>query len=532
MARAVARQVMSFVSRDMRADDLAAVVSIETVSFDSPWTSEMFADELVQRLSWTAVSVGSGGEVVGFLIGRRYPDVWHLMDLAVLPAHRRLGVGGDLLGRFLGAADAARMTVILEVRQRNAEAIALYEGRGFVAVGQRRGYYADTHEDALVMARRAGDGGSARGPVVGSPGSCAGVRAEAGQSADCFRRGPLSGPLLAIETSCDDSAAAVLTPDGEMLASVVHSQDAIHERYGGVVPEVASRAHVERMTAVVREALRQAGCTVHDLGGVAATVGPGLIGALLVGVQTAKTIAWSRRLPFFPVNHIHGHLAAVWLSDRQAPFPMVTLVASGGHTALIGVDDCRTFRLLGQTLDDAAGEAFDKGARLLGLGYPGGKQLDELAEKGDPTAFSFPIGLKRSARPDFSFSGVKTALYYLLREMSADERAGNAADVAASYREAIVMALVGKALKAAEREGVRTLAVAGGVAANSLLRRRLMEAGRAAGLYVVVPPFGYCTDNAAMIGAAAFGGPVLPYPEYLDVDASASLALGRWSTRT
>ncbi len=209
---------------------------------------------------------------------------------------------------------------------------------------------------------------------------------------------------------------------------------------------------------------------------------------------------------------------------------MVTLVASGGHTALIRVDDRRTFRLLGQTLDDAAGEAFDKGARLLGLGYPGGKELDELAEKGDPTAFSFPIGLKRSVRPDFSFSGVKTALYYLLRGMSADERAGNAADVAASYREAIVTALVGKALQAAEREGVRTLAVAGGVAANSLLRRRLVEAGRSAGLHVVVPPFAYCTDNAAMIGAAALGGPMLAYPDYLDVDASASLALGRWST--
>ncbi len=171
MAPAAARPVMSFASRDMRADDLAAVVSIEAVSFDSPWTSEMFADELVQELSWTAVSVDSGGEVVGFLIGRRYPDVWHLMDLAVSPAHRRLGVGGDLLGRFLGAADAARMTVILEVRQGNAEAMALYEGRGFVTIGQRRGYYTDTHEDALVMARKAGDGGSARGPAAGGAGA-------------------------------------------------------------------------------------------------------------------------------------------------------------------------------------------------------------------------------------------------------------------------------------------------------------------------------------------------------------------------
>jgi N6-L-threonylcarbamoyladenine synthase len=286
------------------------------------------------------------------------------------------------------------------------------------------------------------------------------------------------------------------------------------------------------MTAVVSEALRQAGCGVADLGGVAATVGPGLIGALLVGVQTAKAVAWSRRLPFLPVNHIHGHLAAAWLADPNAPFPMVTLVASGGHTALIRVDDRATFRLLGQTLDDAAGEAFDKGARLLGLGYPGGKELDELAEGGDADAFSFPIGMRRSPRPDFSFSGVKTSLYYLLRGMSPEDRAGNAADVAASYRRAIVEALVGKAVRAAAQQEVRTLAVAGGVAANSLLRRRLMEAGEAAGLYVVVPPFAYCTDNAAMIGAAALGGPQIEYPHYLGIDASASLSLGQWMPAT
>ena len=514
------------VSRDMGVDDLATVASIEAVSFDRPWTQEMFRDELGQGLSWSEVAVEPGGTVVGFLIGRRHPDAWHLMDLAVSPAHRRRGVAGGLLRRFLEAADAAPTAVILEVRQGNVEAVTLYEGLGFIPIGNRRGYYTDTHEDALVMARAPGHSG--RGDQ--DTGACASACGKPDQAPTTPGHDRLSGPLLAIESSCDDTAAALLTPVGEVLASVVHSQDAIHERYGGVVPEVASRAHVERMTAVVREALRQADCTVHDLGGVAVTVGPGLIGALLVGVQTAKTIAWSRRLPFFPVNHIHGHLAAVWLSDPQVPFPMVTLVASGGHTALILVEDCRTFRLLGQTLDDAAGEAFDKGARLLGLGYPGGKELDELAERGDSSAFSLPIGMKRSGRPDFSFSGVKTALYYLLRGMSAGERADNAADVAASYREAIVAALVGKALQAAEREGVRTLAVAGGVAANALLRRRLREAGLSAGLHVVVPPLAYCTDNAAMIGAAALGGPVLAYPHYLDIDASASLALGRWST--
>ncbi len=334
--------------------------------------------------------------------------------------------------------------------------------------------------------------------------------------------------ILAIESSCDDTAAAVLTNDGSILSSVSHSQDAIHERYGGVVPEVASRAHVERMSAVVTEALRQAECGVGDLEAVAVTVGPGLIGALLVGVQTAKAIAWSRRLPLLPVNHLHGHLAAAWLSDPRAPFPMVSLIASGGHTMLVKVEGPASFRVLGQTLDDAAGEAFDKGARLLGLGYPGGRELDALAERGDSHRYAFPIGLKGSSRLDFSFSGVKTALFYLLREMGAEQRAECAADVAASYREAIVTALVDKTLATAGRERAKTVAVTGGVAANSLLRRRLVEKGEKAGLHVVVPALAYCTDNAAMIGMAALGGPRLAYPLYMTVDASASLPLGTW----
>ena len=498
------------IMRNMRAADVPAVVAIEQASFAIPWTQQMIRDELAQALGWSVAAVceeaHSEGEVlIGYLLGRRYPDVWHLMDVAVANDHRRQGMGTRLVGSFVAAAEASAKGVLLEVRRTNAPAVALYEAQGFTTIGVRSRYYADTGEDALVMAREFGGGTGA-----------------------AARHRKSSKPLLAIESSCDDSAAAVLTPQGEVLSSVTHSQDAIHERYGGVVPEVASRAHVERMTAVVREALRQAGCDVKDLGGVAATVGPGLIGALLVGVQTAKAIAWSSRLPFFPVNHLHGHLAAAWLADPGVPLPMVTLVASGGHTLLIRVDDRTSFTLLGQTLDDAAGEAFDKGARLLGLGYPGGRELDELAESGDADAFSFPVGLRRSAQPDFSFSGVKTALYYLLRGMTPDERSARAADVAASYRRAIVEALVSKTVQAAEDQGAEALAVTGGVAANSLLRRRLAEAGSKAGFHVVVPSLAYCTDNAAMIGAAALSGPRLDYPRYLRVDASASLSLGQW----
>lgn len=493
---------MAWTIREMSARDIAEVKAIEEQSFPDPWTANMFREELPQELSCSMVAVEAGIGVVGYLVGRKYPDEWHLLNLAVASNCRRQGIGSSLLAQFIAAADVAEKAVLLEVRPGNTEAISLYAAHGFSPLGIRPCYYPSTGENALVMERHAR------------------VRDDQPEL--------LSGPLLAIESSCDDSAAAVLTSTGEVLATVVHSQDTIHERYGGVVPEVASRAHVERLSAVVREALRMANADVKDLGAVAATVGPGLIGALLVGVQTAKTIACSRRIPFVPVNHVHGHLASVWLADACVPFPMVTLVASGGHTSLIGVDDKRTFRLLGQTLDDAAGEAFDKGARLLGLGYPGGRELDELASAGDPTAFSFPVGLRRSTRPDFSFSGVKTALYYLLREMDEEERRERAADVAASYREAIVTALVEKTLRAAERERAKAVAVAGGVAANSLLRKRLVAEGATMGLHVVVPPPAYCTDNAAMIGAAALHGPVLPYPQYLDIDASASLALGEW----
>jgi len=509
----------------MRPEDLSAVVQIEAACFGQPWTKAMFAEELRQEPGWRTVAAEQQGAVLGFLIGRCYADEWHLLDLAVTQARRGEGIGGILLDEFLGSADRAGRSVLLEVRPGNAGALGLYGSRGFTSLALRRGYYPDTGEDALVMIRdpRAGTGGS------GDRQGHAGRTAPATVPADVDRAArSFEGLLLAIESSCDDSAAAVLNSRGEVLSSVTHSQDSIHERYGGVVPEVASRAHVERMTAVVSEALRLAECNVDQLAAVAATVGPGLIGALLIGVQTAKAVAWSRRLPFFPVNHIHGHLAAPWLAQSDARFPMVTLVASGGHTLLIRIEDRTTFRLLGQTLDDAAGEAFDKGARLLGLGYPGGRELDELAEKGDPASFPFPIGMRRSPRPDFSFSGVKTALYYLLRGMTAEERARHAADIAASYRQAIVEALVSKTLRAAKQEKVPTVAVAGGVAANSLLRRRLAEAGGHAGMEVLIPPFAYCTDNAAMIGAAALRGPRLDYPDYLAVDASASLALGQW----
>jgi N6-L-threonylcarbamoyladenine synthase len=320
--------------------------------------------------------------------------------------------------------------------------------------------------------------------------------------------------ILAIETSCDDTCAAVVTADGEMRSNVIASQGLLHARYGGVVPEIASRHHLELVDAVTADALERAGARLDHVTAVAVTRGPGLIGALLVGLSSAKALAAARELPLVPVDHLHGHVAASTLQPDPIEPPYLCLVASGGHTFLARVDEPSSYTVLGQTLDDAAGEAFDKGARLLGLGYPGGPALDRLARAGDPAAHDFP----RSApgELDFSFSGLKTALLYRLR----DEPGAPPADLAASYQRAIVDALVGRTLQALEREGLERLAIGGGVAANSELRATVS----ALGVPVSVPPVDLCTDNAAMIaGAARFLEP-LPYPDYLGLDAAARLA--------
>ncbi len=319
--------------------------------------------------------------------------------------------------------------------------------------------------------------------------------------------------ILAIETSCDDTCAAVVTADGEIRSNVIASQGLLHARYGGVVPEIASRHHLELVDAVTADALERAGARLDHVTAVAVTRGPGLIGALLVGLSSAKALAAARELPLVPVDHLHGHVVASTLRPDPIEPPYLCLVASGGHTFLARVDEPSSYTVLGQTLDDAAGEAFDKGARLLGLGYPGGPALDRLARAGDPAAHDFP----RSApgELDFSFSGLKTALLYRLR----DEPGARPADLAASYQRAIVDALVGRTLRALEREGLERLAIGGGVAANSELR----AAVSALGVPVSVPPVELCTDNAAMIaGAARFLEP-LRYPDYLGLDAAARL---------
>jgi N6-L-threonylcarbamoyladenine synthase len=319
--------------------------------------------------------------------------------------------------------------------------------------------------------------------------------------------------ILGLETSCDETAAALVTEEGEIRANVVSSQAELHARYGGVVPEVASRRHLELVTPVVRTALDEAAAGLHDVHRVAVTRGPGLIGALLVGLSAAKALAWARRLPLTPVDHLHGHVASLFLEPDPLEPPFLCLLASGGHTMLLDVQDHGGFRILGSTLDDAAGEAFDKGARLLGLGYPGGAALDRLAREGDSEAFDFPVA--RVPGLDFSFSGLKTALLYKVRELGPGDLEQRRADLAAAYQRAIVTALAERTHEALEQTGAPALAVVGGVAANSELRSALAAH---------FAPLPLCTDNAAMIASAARFVEEIPYPRYLALDAYASTA--------
>ena len=320
--------------------------------------------------------------------------------------------------------------------------------------------------------------------------------------------------ILGVETSCDETAAALVTAEGHIRSNVVASQADLHARYGGVVPEVASRRHLELVAPVVREALERADASLADVESVAVTRGPGLVGALLVGLSAAKALAWSRQLPLIPVDHLHGHVASLYLEPHPVEPPFVCLLATGGHTLLLDVRDKSGYRVLGTTLDDAAGEAFDKGARLLGLGYPGGAAIDRLARAGDPEAYHFPVA--RVPGLDFSFSGLKTALLYVVRDLAPDELERRRADLAAGYQRAIVKALVSRAQEAVAQSGLEHLAVVGGVAANSELRASLPTAALA--------PIELCTDNAAMIASAARFAQPIRYPQYLALDAYASAA--------
>src|SRR5215203_6737892 len=325
--------------------------------------------------------------------------------------------------------------------------------------------------------------------------------------------------ILAIETSCDDTCAAIVASDGRRaLSNVVHTQTE-HARYGGVVPEVASRAHLERLDGIVQKSLSDAEVSLDEVSRVAVTTRPGLIGALLVGVAAAKGLAYARGLPLIPVNHLEGHVAAAYLAEPGLEPPFVALIASGGHTALYSVDRERRMRPIGEALDDAAGEALDKGARMLGLGFPGGPAISEAAHDGDRDRYDFPVGLKSKDNLDFSFSGLKTSLLYKLKAMDGERLREELPHLASAYEAAVVEALSRKLLRAVDLHDAPAVVVAGGVAANTLLRHTLEERCAKIGTTLIIPPPELCTDNAAMIGAAAARARAVPFPEYLSLNA-------------
>lgn len=332
--------------------------------------------------------------------------------------------------------------------------------------------------------------------------------------------------ILAIESSCDETAAAVVDNGRQVKSNVISTQIPLHTLYGGVVPEIASRKHVERINQVIREALSQANCTLDEIDAIGVTYGPGLVGALLVGLSEAKAISFAKQIPLVGVHHIEGHISANYIQDPTLEPPFLCLVVSGGHTHLVNVEDYGRYRILGHTRDDAAGEAFDKVARAIGLGYPGGPKIEQTAKEGDPEAIPFPIAKVEDGPYDFSFSGLKSAVLNYLH--SAEQRGEEIrkADVAASFQQAVIGALVGRSMAAVDTLGIKKFALAGGVASNRTLREAMQQACRERGVTLYHPDPILCTDNAAMIGAAAYYEYLAGRRDGWDLNAIPNLALG------
>jgi len=465
----------------MTREDLPAVLAIESASFAEPWTEALFADELKRPDRVWRVAV-AGDRVLAYGGVMLADDGAHLLDVAVEPLARGEGVARDLLWHLAAEAEvrgSERMT--LEVAPSNTAALGLYRSAAFDVVGRRPGYYAETGEDALVLWSR---------PLA--------PHLRARQAA---RQG--DDLILAIETSCDETAASVMRGGRDELASVVASQVDFHARFGGVVPEIASRKHTEAIVSVVDEALSIAGVGFGDLHAIAVTHGPGLVGALVVGLAYAKGLALATGLPLIGVNHLEGHIYAARLIDPDLAPPVVALLVSGGHTMLVHMPEWGRYEVLGRTLDDAAGEAFDKVAKLLGLGYPGGPVISRLAAEGDPAAIAFPRPMLRSGDLDVSLSGLKTAVIQYVDAERAAGRELALPDIAASFQAAVIDVQIAKTVEAAVRHRVGSVVLAGGVAANPALREGLRSALGGRDIALSVPPMGLCTDNASMIAAAA-----------------------------
>ncbi len=332
--------------------------------------------------------------------------------------------------------------------------------------------------------------------------------------------------ILAIETSCDETSAAIVRNGREVLSNVISSQIDIHKKFGGVVPEVASRKHLESINLIVKEALDQGGTRLEDVDAIAVTSGPGLVGALLIGLTTAKALAYSTNKPLIGVNHIEGHIAANYIQHKELEPPFICLVASGGHSHIVKIKDYNSFEILGRTRDDAAGEAFDKIARALGLEYPGGPLIDKMSAQGNAKAINFPRAYLEAGSYDFSFSGLKSAALNYLNSMKMKNEEISIPDVAASFQEAVVEVLTEKLIRAAVEHGSKYAVLAGGVAANSRLRQRLTELGEESGIQVRYPAPILCTDNAAMIGSAGYYRYITGSSADMSLNARPNLTIG------
>ncbi len=496
--------------RPLGLADLSALALLEDAVFaessHTPWSEAMFQEELADPAHpwWVA---HDQGRLVAYAGGRLCGSDLEILDVVVEPARRREGIAKRLLARVAasGLALGAR-TASLEVFEGNGEARRLYDALGFVEVGRRRDYYG-TGKDALVLSvdlpLAGGDEVLAETALPARPWPPAPLERPAPERAKLEELGDL---ILAIETSCDETAMSVATVEGEVLSQVVASQIDFHARFGGVVPEIASRKHTEALVGVFEEAMAKAGealgmraLTASELSAVAVTQGPGLVGALVVGIAFAKGLAAAAGLKLVGVNHLEGHLFANLVVNPELTPPFVASLVSGGHTMLVLVRDWGAYEILGQTIDDAVGEAFDKVAKALGLGYPGGPAISRLAARGNPKAIDFPRALLHTHGLDFSLSGLKTSVVTYLEGKARAKESVNAADVAASFQAAVVDVQVAKALRAVEEAGVRDFCLGGGVAANEALRQSLARALEARGVRVSVPPIDACTDNALMI---------------------------------
>ena len=530
--------------RPMTVNDTSAVAELEAAVYEgsahNAWSEKLFYEELSQpgRSWWVA---HDQGRIIGFAGGYLAGSDFEIEEVACDPARRREGIASRLVSRV--AYDAQMLgasTCSLEVDAQNSPALALYARLGFTQKGRRPGYYGAGH-DALIMAVDLPLNVDAE--LVGErPEPRASIRpwpiAPAPRTDETRAALAAAGPLvLSIESSCDETAMAVTDSHGVVCASVVATQIDFHARFGGVVPEIASRKHTEAIVGVLEETLAQAGAhfgcdtlAPSDLAAVGVTSGPGLVGALVVGVAFAKGLAVAADLPLIAVHHLEGHLMANLFETPGLEPPFVASLVSGGNTMLVHVKAWGDYEVLGQTIDDAVGEAFDKVAKALGLGYPGGPVISRLAEKGNPRAIHFPRAMMHSGDYSFSLSGLKTAVITYIEGENRAGRPINLPDLAASFEAAVVDVQVAKAKTAVEQTGVSDICIGGGVAANPALRSAYEKAFAKMGVRVTVPPMRACGDNAAMIGIPALRSFLAGNFAELTLDAQPNAPLGTWST--